>query len=322
MKHCHSVSGIGLRSFAGPTAVRFAAMQIETLKVFCDLVESRSFSQAAVRNFITQSAVSQQIRGLEARFEVPLFVRQGRTISTTPAGRILYEGARSLLDRLGRIQLEMKSIGEEMAGSLRVATIYSVGIYEMSGVIRTFLKAYPKVNLHIEFSRANRVYEDCLAGRVDLGIVPYPKARRGLEVVALPSDRLILICSPDHPLARHRRVDITKLNGQDFIAFEKDIPSRIAIDEIFRDHDVRVRVVMEFDNIETIKRSVEIGAGVSVVPQLSVRREVQAGTLVELQFTRCNFLRPLGIIVRHRHSLSAPAEKFIHLLQHPHHESR
>ena len=295
-------------------------MQIETLKVFCDLVESRSFSQAAVRNFITQSAVSQQIRGLETRFETPLLVREGRTISPTPAGRILYDGARHIIERLGQIQLEMKSVGEQMAGSLRIATIYSVGIYEMSGVIKTFLKAYPKVNLHIEFSRANRVYEDCFAGSVDFGIVPYPKSRRGLDVVTLPSDRLILICPPDHPFARHRRVDLRKLNGQDFVAFEKDIPSRIAIDDIFKEHGVRVRVVMEFDNIETIKRSVEIGAGISVVPQLSVRREVQAGTLVELQFTRRNFLRPLGIIIKHSHALSPAAEKFIHLLQHPQHE--
>ncbi len=294
-------------------------MQIETLKVFCDLVESRSFSQAAVRNSITQSAVSQQIRGLETRFETPLFVREGRTISLTPAGRIFYDGARLILEQLGQIQLEMKSVGEQMAGSLRIATIYSVGIYEMSEVIKTFLKTYPKVNLHVEFNRANRVYEECLAGTVDFGIVPYPKPRRGLEVLPLPSDRLILICPPDHAFARHRRIDIGKLNGQDFVAFEKDIPSRIAIDNILREHGVRVRVVMEFDNIETIKRSVEIGAGISVVPQLSVRREVQAGTLVELHFARRNFLRPLGIIIKHRHPQSPAAEKFISMLQHHQH---
>jgi DNA-binding transcriptional LysR family regulator len=294
-----------------------AAMQIETLKVFCDLVESNSFSQAAVRNFITQSAVSQQIRVLEARFETPLFVREGRRISATPAGRVLYDGARVILDQMNRIQLEMKSVGEQIAGSVRVATIYSVGIYEMSNVIKTFMRAYPKVNLHIEFSRANKVYEDCLAGNVDFGIVPYPKARRGLRVIALPSDRLVLICPPDHPFSRHRRVDLNKLNGQDFVAFEKDIPSRLAIDDIFKENGIRVRVVMEFDNIETIKRSVEIGAGVSVVPQLSIRREVQAGTLAELQFTRRSFLRPLGIIVKHKHVLPQAAEKFIQLLQHP-----
>ena len=151
-------------------------MQIETLKVFCDLVESRSFSQAAVRNYVTQSAVSQQIKALENRFETPLLIRDGRSVSTTEAGRILHEAAREILDRFNSAQLEMKSTGQEMAGIVRVATIYSVGLYELSRVVKTFLKTYPKVNLHVEYSRANRVYEDCIRGGVDLGIVPYPNA--------------------------------------------------------------------------------------------------------------------------------------------------
>jgi DNA-binding transcriptional LysR family regulator len=297
-------------------------MQIETLKVFCDLVESRSFSQAAIRNFVTQSAVSQQIKSLESRFDTALLVRNGRSVSTTEAGRILHEAAREILDRFGTMKLEMKSVGQEMAGTVRVATVYSVGLYELSRVTKTFLKTYPKVNLHIEYSRANRVYEDCIRGAVDLGVVTYPKARKGIEIIPLPSDRLILICAADHPFARHRQVNIRKLDNEPFVAFEKDIPSRHAIDEIFREHAVRVRVVMEFDNIETIKRSVEIGAGISIVPLLSVQREVQAGALVQLQFSQQNFVRPLGGIVKNRNSLSPAAQKFVDLLQHPQSEGK
>ncbi len=292
-------------------------MQFETLKVFCDLVESRSFSQAAVRNFVTQSAVSQQIKNLESRFECQLLVRDGRTVCPTAAGRILYDASREILDRLEHMNLELKSAGQEMAGSVRVATIYSVGLYEMSLVIKTFLKTYPKVNLHVEYSRANRVYEDCLTGAVDLGIVPYPKTRKGLQTISLPADRLILICSPDHPFAQRRHLDIHRLDGENFVAFEKDIPSRNAIDQILQEHGVSVRVVMEFDNIETIKRSVEIGAGVSIVPLLSVQREVQTGSLVQLHFSRHNFWRPLGIIVKNKNALSPAAQKFVELLQHP-----
>lgn len=292
-------------------------MQIETLKVFCDLVESRSFSQAALRNFITQSAVSQQIKNLETRFETALLLRDGRSVIPTVAGRILYKTSREILDRFDHMAVELKSAGQEMAGSVRVATIYSVGLYEMSPVIKTFLKTYPKVNLHVEYSRANRVYEDCLNGAVDLGIVPYPKARKGLNIVSLPADRLILICSPEHSFARRRRLDISKLDGENFVAFEKDIPSRVAIDQILREHGVHIRVVMEFDNIETIKRSVEIGAGISIVPLLSVQKEVQSGSLVQIHFTRRSFLRPLGIIVKNLNALSPAAKKFIELLQHP-----
>ncbi len=290
-------------------------MQIETLRVFCDLVDSGSFSKAALKNFITQSAVSQQVRNLEVKFETQLLIREGKTVAPTEAGRAMYAGAREILERYERLQEKLKAAGDEMAGSLRVATIYSVGLYEMSLAIRTFLKRYPKVNLHVEFSRANRVYEDCLSGHIDLGIVTYPKPRRGLEIVSLPADRLILICSPEHPFCRRRHIDLRKINGEDFIAFEQDIPSRQAIDKILRSHGVKVRVVMEFDNIETIKRSVEIGAGISIVPQLSVQREVQSGSLVQLHFTGRCFYRTLGVVVRRRLPLVPAAQKFIELLQ-------
>lgn len=292
-------------------------MQIETLKVFCDLVESRSFSRAAVRNFITQSAVSQQIKNLETRFETPLLRRDGKTVSATPAGRIFYERSRLILDSFAQMQLELKSIGQDMAGSVRLATIYSVGLYEISVVVKTFLKLYPKVNLHVEYSKGARVYEDCLRGIIDLGIVTYPEPRKGLRIIPLPADKLVLICAPDHPLAKRHHVDIRKLAGQNYIAFEKGLASQRALDNIFRENDIEVQVVMEFDNIETIKRSVEIGAGVSIVPLLSVQKEVQSGSLVQVNFTDKSFLRPLGAIVRTKHPLSPAARKFIELMQNP-----
>ncbi len=292
-------------------------MQIETLKVFCDLVESRSFSRAAVRNFITQSAVSQQVKNLESRFETQLLRRDGKSVTPTPAGRIFYERSRAILDSFEHMQLEMKSIGQDMAGSVRVATIYSVGLYELSLVVKTFLKIYPKVNLHVEYSKGTRVYEDCLRGAIDLGIVTYPEPCKGLRIIPLPADKMVLICAPDHPLARRRHVDIRKLNGLNYVGWEKGMASQRALDRIFQEYDIEVRVVMEFDNIETIKRSVEIGAGVSIVPLLSVQKEVQSGALAQINFNDKSFYRPLGIIVRSKLPLSPAARKFIELMQNP-----
>jgi LysR family transcriptional regulator, transcriptional activator of the cysJI operon len=292
-------------------------MQIETLKVFCDLVESRSFSRAAVRNFITQSAVSQQVKNLETRFETQLLRRDGKSVTPTPAGRIFYERSRTILDSFDHMQLEMKSIGQDMGGSVRVATIYSVGLHEISVVVKTFLKIYPKVNLHVEYSGGSRVYEDCLRGALDLGIVTYPEPRKGLRIVNLPADKLILICAPDHPLAKRHHVDLRKLNGLNYVAFEKGMASRRALDKIFQEYEIQVNVVSEFDNIETIKRSVEIGAGVSIVPLLSVQKEVQSGALVQIHFADKSFFRPLGIIVRTKQPLTPAARKFIELMQNP-----
>ena len=290
-------------------------MQMETLKVFCDLADSGSFTQSAMRNFITQSAVSQQIRALESRFNTPLLDRRGKTVHLTEAGRILYEKARAILEKFEQMDLELKSLGQEFAGTVRIATIYSVGLYEMSNVIKTFLKTYPRVNLHVEYSRANRVYEECQSGQADIGIVTYPKPRKGIKVIPLPADKLILICSPQHIFAGRRRISLPKLNGQDFIAFERDIPSRRALDQIFREHHIEVRIVTELDNIDTIKRSVEIGVGVSIVPAVSVQREVQAGTLVQVPFAGQTLLRSLGVIVKRNRVLSPAAQKLIELLQ-------
>jgi LysR family transcriptional regulator, transcriptional activator of the cysJI operon len=302
---------------SGSNHIQGAIVHVETLKVFCDLVESGSFSQSAVQNFITQSAVSQQIRVLEARFNTPLLVRQGRSVHPTEAGRILYEGAREILERFEHMDLRLRSLGEEMTGTVRIATIYSVGLYEMSSVIKTFLKTYPKVNLHVEYSRANRVYEECQSGRADIGVVTYPKPRKGIRVIPLPSDKLILICAPQHPFAKRRTIDLRKLNGQNFVAFERDIPSRRALDQIFKEQNIEVRIVMELDNIDTIKRSVEIGVGLAIVPMFSVQREVQAGTLVQLQFAHRTFFRSLGIIVKQNRALTPAAQKLIELLQRP-----
>ena len=292
-------------------------MNIETLKVFCDLVESRSFSRAAVRNSITQSAVSQQVKNLETRFKTPLLRRDGKALSPTPAGRMFYERSRTILESFEQMQLEIQSIGQDMVGSVRVATIYSVGLYEISVVVKSFLKQYPKVNLHVEYSKSARVYEDCLRGVIDLGIVTYPEMRRGLRIIPLPADQLILICAPDHPLAKRRQIDIGQLNGEKYVAFEKGLASQRALDQIFRECDIEVHTVMEFDNIETIKRSVEIGAGVSIVPLLSVQKEVQNGLLAQVGFTNKNFYRPLGIIVRTKAPISPAARKFIELMQNP-----
>jgi LysR family transcriptional regulator, transcriptional activator of the cysJI operon len=292
-------------------------MQIESLKVFCDLIESRSFSQAAIRNFITQSAVSQQVKALETRYDMPLLNRDGRSVQPTEAGKIFYDAAKEILNRFFRMQSQLKSAGQEMVGSLRVASVYSVGLYEMTLPIRTFLRTYPRVNLAVEYCPANRVYENILTGAADLGIVTYPKPRKGIQVLSLPADRLVLICTPEHAFARHRRIEIKKLNGESFIAFEKDTPSRQALDQILEEHGVQARIVMEFENIETIKRAVEIGAGVAIVPLLSVQREVESGALVEVNFKGNDFFRPLGAVVKQRNALSPPAQKFIELLQGP-----
>ncbi|HEV3471030.1 MAG TPA: LysR family transcriptional regulator [Pyrinomonadaceae bacterium] len=291
-------------------------MQIETLKIFCDLVETRSFSQAAERNFVTQSAVSQQVRGLEEKFKRRLLerVRGRRDLNLTQAGEAFYEASREVLLAYGRLEESMRQLTNTVSGTVRVATVYSVGLHELPPVVREFMASYPQAKIDLEYSRTTRIVRDVLSGAAELGVVAFPEKRRGLEVVTLDGDRLVLICSPAHPLARRKKVSAADLQGQDFVLFERDIPTRRATDRVLRAHGVTVHRVAEFDNIETIKRAVEVGLGVAVVPRPSVLDEQRSGQLAVVPLAEPEWKRSVGVIYRSDRVLGTAARKFIELL--------
>ena len=290
-------------------------MHLETLKVFCDVVETRSFSAAASQNFVTQSAVSQQIRSLEERYGKRLLERTRGNVQLTPAGEILYQVSKDIVQRYQDLESRLQALSHVVAGTVRVATVHSIGLYELSAPIKRYLKACPQVHLHLEYSRSSKIYEDALKGHVDLGVVAYPQRRPQITVVPYRQDRLVLVCPPSHPLAKHRQVSIKKLEGQPFVGYERDIPTRRETDRLLRRYGVEVRYVMELDNIETIKRVVEIGTGLAILPEPAVHPEVKSRTLVSVNFSDETFLRPLGIVYRQGKHFSPAAEKFIEYLR-------
>jgi DNA-binding transcriptional LysR family regulator len=290
-------------------------MHLETLKVFCDVVETRSFSAAASQNFVTQSAVSQQIRTLEDRYGRRLLERTRGNVQLTPAGEILYQVSKDIVQRYHDLEARLQALTHVVAGTVRVATVHSVGLYELSAPLKRYLKAYPQVNLHLEYSRASKIYEDALKGTIDVGVVAYPSRRPQITVIPFREDRLVLVCPPSHPLARHRQVSIRKLEGEPMVGYERDIPTRKETDRLLRRFAVEVRYAMELDNIETIKRAVEIGTGLAILPEPAVRPEVKGKTLVAVQLSDEVFLRPLGIIHRQGKHFSPAAERFIEFLR-------
>jgi len=290
-------------------------VHLETLKVFCDVVETRSFSVAASQNFVTQSAVSQQIRTLEERYGRRLLERTRGNVQLTPAGEILYQVSKEIVQRYQDMEAQLQVVAQRVAGTVRVATVHSIGLYELSVQIKRYLKAYPQVHLHLEYSRSNKIYEDALRGQVDLGVVAYPSRRPQITVLPFREDRLVLACPPSHPLARHRQVSIRKLQGEHLVGYERDIPTRRETDRILRRYGVEVRYVMELDNVETIKRVIEIGTGLAILPEPAVRPEVKNKTLVAVHLSDELFLRPLGIIHRQGKHFSPATEKFIEFLR-------
>ncbi len=290
-------------------------MHIETLKTFCDLIETGSFSKAAALNFVSQSAVSQQVKTLEQRFDQQLLERgQRKGVAPTEAGRVFYAECKEILARYQALEERMRDRSAVIAGTIKVATVYSIGLHELPPYVKEFIKAHPQVKVHIEYSRTDRVYEACLNNAIDFGIVALPLKQPNLAVIPFRHDKLVIVCDPEHRLARRRRVSVEKLAGEDFIAFERDIPTRKTIDRILKQHRVTVNYVMEFDNIETIKRSVEAGIGVSILPETAVANEVRNQQLVALNFSEGVFTRPIGIIHRKGKVFSAAAREFVRLL--------
>lgn len=293
-------------------------LDLNTMQVFCDLVDTGSFSRAADKSFVTQSAVSQRLRALERQYGQTLIERgQGRgTVHPTAAGQTLYEGARRLLREAAALEESLRGLSDEAAGTVRVATVYSVGLHALPPRLKPFLAAHPRINIHLEYQQTGDVYKDVLAGAVDVGIVACPTPRRGIEALPFGEEDMALICAPEHPLSREDAVSLRQLDGLDFIGFADDIPTRKLVDDRLRAAGVRVRLTNSFDNIETIKNLVEIGPAVSIVPADTVTQEERAGTLVAVPFQEGDaFRRPTGLLVKTSGSRRASVRFFIEAMQ-------
>lgn len=286
-------------------------MHIENFKIFSDLVESQSFSRAAKLNGVTQSAVSQQLRSMEKHFSALIVDRSQKQFRLTREGHRLYESAKEILHRYEKLVSELQEMKKVISGTIHISTIYSIGLHELPPYITKFLKEYPSVNVRVEYRRSNLVYEDILHNSVDMGLVAYPNKLRQLDVIPFLEDRLVMICNPEHHLAKRKSIEITDLANENFIGFDQDIPTRKATDQMFRDHKVELEPVMEFDNIETVKRAVEINAGISIVPQATVTQEIKQGLLKAIPIKGCNVVRPLAIIHRKGRVLTPAMKKFI-----------
>jgi LysR family transcriptional regulator, transcriptional activator of the cysJI operon len=290
-------------------------MQIESLKIFCDLAESESFTKAAQINKITQSAVSQQISSLERTFKSLLIERSKKKFRLTREGQVLYDFSKQMIQTYDSLHSKLQEIKDIVSGTIRVATIYSIGLHDLPPYIKRFMKTHPTVNVHVEYRRANQVYEDVMSNIVDVGLVAYPVKDSKLEVVPLHKDPLVLICHPQHPFAKSKSVKLKALSGQKFIGFEPDIPTRKALDRILKENGVDVQHVMEFDNIETVKRAVEIDAGVSIVPSGTVIQEVAKQTLAQVQLDDGGYFRPLAAIYKKNKILSPAVKLFLSILK-------
>jgi DNA-binding transcriptional LysR family regulator len=290
-------------------------MHLRFLKIFCDVVDLGSFSRAAKANDVSQSNASQVVHHLEEHLGVQLIDRSRRPFLVTSEGKRFHEGCRVIVQRYDDLEREVRSLHEAAAARLTVASIYSVGLAHMSGYLREFLAAHPRADVRLEYVHPHRVYEAVDHGEADLGLVSYPEESSSLGTLPWRTEPMVLVCYPQHPLTRRHSVPLEALRGEPFVAFQAGLKIREEIDRVLALHRVPTRVALEFDNIETIKRAIEIGAGISLLPEPTIAREIESGTLVQVEIEGRPLVRPLGIIHRRDRKLSETAQRFIELLQ-------
>ena len=290
-------------------------MHIETLRMFCDLADLRSFSKTADKHLVSQSAVSQQVAQLEIEHKCQLLNRQKRPLELTAAGEIFYRAARDMVDRYELLRSEMNTLKQAAQSRVNVGAIYSIGMHSLPEYIKRFMVKKPNVNVHVEYFTADKIYEMVLAGELDIGLVAVPRRDKRLEVYDFEDEPLVLACSPKHPLAAQSHIDIHKLQFERFISFEEGVPTRIWIDGIFQRYNIVIRPVMEFDNVETVKKAVEINSGVSILPRPTMLQELALGTIKAIEFENERFVRPTGILVRRDRVISQETRYLIDLLR-------
>jgi LysR family transcriptional regulator, transcriptional activator of the cysJI operon len=291
----------------------------DSLKLFRDIAATRSFSRAAALNGFSQSAVSQQVQELERALGVTLLDRSRRPLVVTPAGHLYEEFCRDVLRRRKEFEAALGLLKHDTGGTVRVASIYSVGLSEMVELERLFAQRQPEAILEVQYLQPAKVYAAVLADKVDLGLVSYPHGTREIKVIPWRQEEMVLATAPDHRLAKKAAairgpIPMEDLNGIDFVGFDEELPIRADVDRFFREKGVEVNVSVHFDNIEMIKEAVAHRVGVSIMPHRVMREDIRQKRLAAIWMAGASLYRPLGIIHRKTKRFQPVAQAFLDLL--------
>ncbi len=289
-------------------------MLFDNLKLFRDIAQSKSVSRGATLNGISQSAASQSIHDLERRFGVSLLDRTTRPLALTPAGKLFYDLCRDVLRREEQFQVQFEYLKESVEGSVRVASIYSIGLSEMSRLQDEFAARFPNTQLHVDYLRPNKVYEAVVDDQADLGLVSYPVGTKDLAVIPWREEEMTVAAPLSHPLAAKAVLLPADLDGQDFVGFDEELVIRRELDHFFREHGIEIHLAMQFDNIQMIKEAVALGSGISILPARTMQAEIAQGRLVSIPLHAPELVRPVGIVHRKRKRFSHAVQSFLELL--------
>lgn len=288
-------------------------MIFDECKLFRDVAHGRSLSRAAQLNGISQSAATQQIQEMERRLGAQLLDRSTRPLGLTPAGKLFSDLCRDVLRRTEDFAASLENIREAVDGTVRVASIYSIGLSDMPALQKEFAARWPDATIHMELLRPDKVYEAVLADQADLGFISYPEHRRDLTVIPWREERMTVAVYPSHAFANREMILPADLEGQAFVAFDEEVIIRRELDRFLRESGVQVGIAMQFDNIQSIKEAVALGSGISILPERTMQSEIEQKRLVSVPLHAPELVRPTAVIHRRRKKLNRAAQQFLGL---------
>jgi DNA-binding transcriptional LysR family regulator len=251
---------------------------------------------------------------VERRLGVVLLDRSRRPLELTPAGKIYNDFCRDVLRREEEFAHALESVKGQVEGTVRVGSIYSIGLSEMSHLQEQFSVRYPAATLHVEYMRPDKIYDAVRNDAADLGLVSYPEYSRDIASVPWREEEMHVAVPRTHPFAALSVVEPADLNGCDFIGFDEDLRIRRELDRYFRTIGIEVRMVMHFDNIQMIKEAVALGSGISILPARTMQAEIAQGRLVAVKLNAPELVRPVGIVHRRKKKFNRAAQSFLEML--------
>ncbi|RXH55039.1 LysR family transcriptional regulator [Granulicella sibirica] len=289
-------------------------MDLFVLETFLAVAEERSFSRAAARLHRTQPAVSQAIAKLESELGEVLFERSSRDGTLTDAGAVLREYAAKLLNLRGDAETALTELRELHRGKLSLAANEYTCLYLLP-VLDEYRRQNPRIKLAVRRELASRIPDDVLSHAVEIGVVSFRPDDSQIRSVVVYRDELQFVVSPSHALAGRDEVSIRELGSQNFIAHNVASPQRQKVIQAFKRHKTPLQMGVELPTIEAIKRFVEMGNGVALVPGLTVKSELESGALVRVRVQELQFERKLRLAYRKQASLSHAARSFLEVVE-------
>jgi DNA-binding transcriptional LysR family regulator len=281
------------------------------LEMFVATAELRSVQRASERVFRTQPAVSMAIRKLEDEIGSPLFDRANRgNYLLTAAGEVLFTHAKRLLALRDEAMTHVKELQSLEDGRVRIGANESTGNHLLPRLIQGFRKKYPKVRVDVTRQNSRQLIHDIRDNMVDLALISFAPDEKDIEATPIMKDELVLIASPDQPLAKKKGIGVRDLGNESFIAHTVTSQSRLKVVEAFRSTDTPLRIVMEVAMIETIKKLVAMKLGLAFVPEMSVQDEIQRGELVRIPVEGFRYERTLYLARRLTEAHSHAAREF------------